>query len=342
MRSARRRTVSILAAATLALAVGCGDDGDDSGGASDAEEIEVGYSNPLGSDIALQSIGYGQEQAIEELGLPWTVNEFDADLSADKQVQDIDSMVTQQLGAVTAWTLNSGAMEPAYARAADAGIPVIGFNSESPSIDTEVKTETDSTCNVAEEQAAFIAERTPGAKVIAIEGPEVPTITFTTECFFDAAEAEGLDIIDSAADTSATEASGRKVAETLLAKNGDQVEAVWTFADQSGVGVSAAIDEAGLDIWTEDEPEGVVVVSRDGASSAMANIERGLLTASWDGNFSEMGAASIQLLEQHYVDGVSLDELPEEVLIEATRYDITNVDEYVDPLEREVPLPLEQ
>lgn len=336
----------LLVLAAVGLAAGCGSDDSGSGAEGDGEsatteKIVVGYSNPSGSDVSLQSIGYGAKEAIEKLELPWTVREVDAKLSADKQVSDIDTLITQQAGGIVSWTLNSGAMEPAYARAKEAGIPVIGLNSESPSISTNIKSETDSTCNVAEDQAKYIAERIPQAKVVMIEGPEIPTVTFTNNCFREGAEAEGLEIIDSAVDTAGTPANGQKVAEALLAKNKAQVQTLWAWSDHSGEGVSAAAQDAGLKTWTEDDPSGVIVISRDGVAAAIDNIKRGILTATWDANFGELGAAAVQLLQQHYVDDVPLDELPKEIVIEATRYDGTNAGDYVSVLERDVPLPIE-
>jgi ribose transport system substrate-binding protein len=305
------------------------------------DERVIGYSNPQGSQVSLQSIAYGAEQAIEQLDVPWTVNEIDAKVSGDKQVSDIDTMIAQQVDGIASWTLNSGAMEPAYARATAAGIPVFGLNSESPSVVTNIKTETDSTCIVGEEQAAFIAERTPNARVLAVFGPEIPSITFTGQCFRDAAAAAGLTIVDEVTDTTMSEASGQAVAEPLLAANRGTFDAVWVFSDQTGVGVSAALMQEGVDIWTETDKSGVVVVSRDGAASAAENVKRGVLSASWDGNFPEIGAAVAQLLHQHYVDGVALEDLPEEVVIPATRYDSTNIDDYEGELERAVDLPLD-
>ena len=215
---------------------------------------------------------------------------------------------------------------------------MIGLNSESPSITVNAKTQTDSTCAVGQEQAQYIAERIPGAKVLAVEGPEFATITYTNKCWREAAEAAGLTIVETVVDTDITEASGQKVTEAALLKVKDEVQAVWVFADQTGLGASAAVRAAGLKIWTEKDPSGVIVISRDGAAAAIENIKQGHLTASWDANMGELGVAAVQLLAAHYVDGVSLDELPEEVVIEATRYDITNADDYVPLLDRDYEL----
>ena len=332
-----RTPIACVLAATALLVTGCASSGSSEQGGA-VEERTIGYSNPLGSEISFQAIGVGAEQAIEKLDLPWKVDEIDAKLSADKQVSDIDTMISQQVGGIASWTLNSGSMEPAYARAKAADIPVIGLNSESPSITVNAKTQTDSTCATGQEQAQYIAERIPGAKVLAVEGPEFATITYTNKCWREAAEAAGLTIVETVVDTDITEASGQKVTEAALLKVKDEVQAVWVFSDQTAVGSSAAIRAAGLKIWTEKDPSGVIVISRNGAASAIDYVKQGYLTAIWDSNMGELGVAAVQLLAAHYVDGVPLDELPKEVVIEATLYDITNADDYVPLLDRDYEL----
>lgn len=337
--------MAVAVGAALAVA-GCGQGGSDEESSASAgdggKKLVIGYSNPMGADQSLKSIGYGMREAIEQLDLPWDVAETDAKLSGDKQVSDIDSLIARKVAGITAWTLNSGGLAAVYQRAQEAKIPVLGYNSEAAAITTNIKSETDSTCVVADEQAKFIAERVPNARLLMIEGPPVPTITFTTECFRKAAKANGLNVIGQGTDAEASESSANKVASTLLTKYKGQVDAVWTFGDHPGAGVSAAVAASGLKIWTEKDPKGVILVSRDGALVAMESIKRGMLTASWDGNFPQLGAAAIQLLQQHLVDGVPLDQLPKTVTIKATRYDSNNVDEYQPVLERKVSLPLEK
>jgi ribose transport system substrate-binding protein len=336
--------LALLASIGALAVVGCGSDDDgggDSAAGGAAERMTIGYSNPNASGVPLQSIAYGQKQAIEKLDLPWTVNEVDAKLSGDKQVADIDTMIVQRVGAVTSWTMNPGAAEQVYRRAQEAGIPVMTFNSESESATTVLKTQTDATCDVSVEQAEYIAERVPNAKVLMVGGPEAPSIIFTTQCFRDAAKEAGLKVIGTVTDTQGNETGGQKVAADGLTRHGSDVQAIWVYSDPPAAGVAAAVQDAGMKVWSEEDPTGVVFVSRDGASTAVADIKAGRMTATWDGNMSQMGAASIQLLKQHYVDGVPLEELPKEVLIEAVRYDQANADEYDDLMTRDVQLPLE-
>lgn len=324
------------------IAAGCGsDDGGDStdGTASaDTEERTIGYSLPVGQEPQLQAIGLGMEGAVEQLGLPWEIDISDAKLSADQQVADLDQFVTQDLGGIASWTLDPGAADAAYQRARDADIPVVGINSESEFFVSRIQTETDwNGCVVSQEQVDYIGERVDNPKILVLGGPPVPSIMKFTECFVDEAEAAGYEIVDRGDDVESTGTSGQKLAQDLLAKNPD-VNVIWAFGDTTAIGASAALRSDDQAIYTDESPKGVLLISRNGAPEAAAAIESGEMTASWDSNQIRSGAAAVQLLARHYVDGVPLDELPEVVDIPATLWDSANVAEYVPPTEREVEL----
>ena len=63
-----------------------------------AAPLTIGYANPLASEEGLRGVGWGEKQAIRRLGLNWKLVEVDSKLSADKQVSDIDSMITRRFG----------------------------------------------------------------------------------------------------------------------------------------------------------------------------------------------------------------------------------------------------
>src|SRR5579872_3491213 len=179
-----------------------------------AVSITIGYSDPNGVAASLRSIGIGAEKAIKALGLKWTVKPFDAQLSATKQVSDLDSMVSLKLGGIMSWTLDPGAADAAYKSAQAAGIPVIGLNSASKYFTTEIAGITDTTCIVAKQQAAYIASLVPHATVIAIGGPPVPSITLTTNCFLAAAKADGLQLLAHQDDPAASPSTNQQIMTT--------------------------------------------------------------------------------------------------------------------------------
>lgn len=356
--SIRRRAGQAVAATTLVamlafLATGCGGGSGSSSETSAAKPttsadpdtppasgpaMTIGYSNPFAAQEGLRSVGYGAQEAIKELGLNWDLKETDAKLSPEKQVSDLESLVAQKVNGIMSWTLEEGAAESAYQRATAAGIPLIGLNSSSPSFDSVIAADTDTTCRVADQQAQYIAKLIPNAELLVIGGPPVPSVTMTTNCFIKAAKAEGLDLIETQNDTAGTPESGQEVASAMLLKH-PEAEAMWVCSDSSGLGASAALKAAGKQVWS-GEDSGFVLVSRDGTAAAAAAVENGELTATWDNSQPLVGAAAIQVLKYHLVEGVPLSELPSRVRIPSKIWDKSTIESYEPPLTREVVLPL--
>ena len=302
--------------------------------------LVIGYSDPLASEEGLRAVGYGARQAIKKLKLPWTVRELDAKLSADKQVSDVDTFVSLGVKGIMSWTLDPGAADAAYKRARNAGIAMIGLNSTSKYFNSVMAADTDTTCRVANQQAAYIAKLVPGAKVLAIGGPPVPSITLSTNCFLKAAKREGLNVLESQNETTGTQAGGQRVAENLLLKHPD-VQALWVFSDGDALGAAAALAASGKQVWSGNN-KGIVLVSRNGVQAAIDAVKAGRMTATWDNNQPLLGAAAVQILKKILVDKVPPSKIPKRVAIPSQRWDLTTIGKYKSPLKRAVPLPLGQ
>jgi ABC-type sugar transport system substrate-binding protein len=337
-RSSRRprfliaTTVALIAAGLTGAVLATG-----ASASQHASPVVIGYSDPLAAEEGLRSVGYGARQAIKALHLNWQLKELDAKLSANQQVSDVDTLVSLKAKGIMSWTLDPGAAEAAYARARKAGIPMIGLNSSSKTFNSEIAAFTDTTCKVSNQQAAYIAQLIPKAKIVTIGGPPVPSITLTTNCFLKAAKKAGLTILESQTDTQSNTAGGQKVMQNMLSKHPD-VQAVWVFSESSGLGAAAALASAGKTIWSGDK-KGVVVVSRNGTSAAASAIKSGNLTATWDNNQPLLGAAAIVVLKMLIVDKVPPAKVPKVVPIPSKRWDSKNISQYKSPLTRAVPLP---
>jgi ribose transport system substrate-binding protein len=336
-----RRTwglVATVALASLALGVVAAAKTSKPAAAAPQATVVIGYSDPLASEEGLRAVGYGARQAIKQLKLPWTLKELDSKLSADKQVSDIDTFVSLKAKGIMSWTLDPGAADAAYKRARDAGIAVIGLNSNSKYFNSVMAANTDTTCLVANAQAAYIAKLVPRAKVLAIGGPPVPSITLTTDCFTKAAKRNGLTILELQKDTTGSQAGGQKIAESMLLKHSD-AQAMWVFSDGDALGASAALAAAGKQVWS-GKKKGVVLVSRNGIQAAIDAIKAGRMTATWDNNQPLLGAAAVQILKRILVDKVPAAKIPKRVAIPSQRWDLGTIGTYKSPLKRAVPLPL--
>ena len=217
------RVSAAAAALTAVLAVAACGGGD--GGGPGGEATKVAYSNPVGAQPGQQDIVFGFERGARELG--WEAASIDANLSPDKQVADIATMVSQGEDGIASWTLDPGAAAGAYGQAQAAGIPVVGVNSEGAGIDATVWWQLNR-CGEGSpiaELADYIADEKPGAKVLAVGGPPVPSIQAYERCFAEHAQADGLEIVGEAHNTRDTaarrRAAGRRPADQAPGRRRD-------------------------------------------------------------------------------------------------------------------------
>ena len=198
-----------------------------------AAKPTIGFANPIASIPSQQSIIIGARAAATRYGFSLKV--ADANLSADKQVSDINTFVAAKVSGVLSWTLNQGAADVAYKSARDDGIPVIGFSSTSKFINTVVQYDSVSTCGPMKDAARYIATRVPGAKVFVLGGPPVQSITQSVKCFQAAAKAAGLEVVAKQDNTANTPAAAQQLITDALTRFPD-LQAAWSFNDTGGLG----------------------------------------------------------------------------------------------------------
>lgn len=327
----RAAAASSAVLALLGTAAACGGDSDSASGNSD---MKVGYISPVGSQPGQQEVSKGLDQGGEELG--WEVTVLDADLSADKQVSHVDTLLTQGVGAIGSWSLDANAVAGAYSKARAQDVPVIGVNSVGEGVSGTVWWEI-STCEDGgphEQTAAWIAERKPGAKVFVFGGPPVEAIENNVVCFSEAAEAAGLTIVGRVDNTSDNSASASTLASDVLTKN-DDIDAFWSYNDSTALGVSAALENAGQTVYSESNPDGVMDFGLNGDPEAIQAIKDGRLTATWDPDTIATGFAIIKAM-QSAMDAPG-DDLPD-MVVESQFFTEENVDDWVEASERDYTL----
>jgi ribose transport system substrate-binding protein len=317
------------AAALLAgLAIGaCGSDGDGSGRGT----TKVAYSDPVGAQPGQQDIVFGFDHGARELR--WKAESIDANLSPDKQVADIATMVTQRQDGIASWTLDPGAAAGAYGQAKAAGIPVVGVNSEGPGIDATVWWEVN-LCGADSPIAGitkYIREAKPGAKVLQIGGPPVPSIQAYERCFAQNARKDGLRIVGKANNTEDTAATAQPLVADLLTKNPD-VDAVWAYNDASALGASAALTSQGKTVYA-GSGDGVIVFGLNGDVDAITAIRQRRLTGTVDPDPVATGWALIKALSG-FVGEDKADNPPKRLVVRSRMWTSRNIGDYQSPRER--------
>ena len=313
--------------AALAIAA-CGSDDEK---ASSGDSIKVAYSNPVGAQPGQQDIVFGFKGGAGELG--WTAESIDANLSPDKQVADIATMVAQGEDGIASWTLDPGAAAGAYSQARAEDIPVVGVNSEGTGIDATVWWEIN-LCGAHSpiaELTKYISEEKPRAKVLEIGGPPVPSIQAYERCFAENARKHGLTIVGTAHNTNDTAATAQPIVADLMTKNPD-VDAIWAYNDASALGASAALTSDGEEVY-DGSGDGVIVFGQNGDVDAITAIREHRLTGTLDPDPVATGWALIKALSG-FVGKDKVDNPPKELVVESARWTLDNIDDYKPPRER--------
>jgi ribose transport system substrate-binding protein len=312
-----------------ALVIGACGEGDDQG--SGSHSATVAYSNPVGAQPGQQDIVFGFKAGAEELG--WTAESIDANLSPDKQVADIATMVTQGVDGIASWTLDPGAAAGAYGQAKAAGIPVVGVNSEGSGIVATVWWE-NNLCGPGSpiaDIAQYIADERPGAEVLEVGGPPVPSIQAYEKCFAENAKKLGLTIAGEAHNTKDTAATAQPLVADLLTKTPD-VDAIWAYNDASALGASAALTSNGDEVY-DGSNDGVIVFGQNGDADAITAIREHRLTGTVDPDNVATGWALIKALSG-FVGDATGDQPPKELVVKSKTWTFENIGDYKSPRDR--------
>ena len=318
-RSNRLRGAAATAVISAILAVG----------SAHAEDM-VGYVSPVAVQPSEQQITMGIEYAVGEVG--WDARILDANLSPDRQISHVDTLITLGAKAIAAWSLDPNAVAGAYTRAQQQGIPVIGLNSLGEGLSNTVWWEID-TCEpggVYNEHAAWIAERKPGARVIVFGGPPVEALINNVNCFMAAANAAGLEIVNQTDNTRDNTATAATLAADVITKYPD-VDAVWAYNDSTALGASAALAAAGKTVYSSKNPDGVMVFGINANTEAIEAIKAGLMTGTWDPNNVATGIALVLAMKSALADP---DKQQEPLTVTSVFYTEDNVDDWVNPSNR--------
>lgn len=290
----------------------------------------VGYISPIAAQPGQQMINQAIEAAAKEKG--WTYRVLDANLSADRQVSHVDTLLTLGVKAIGSWSLDANAVAGAYSRANAQNVPVIGLNSTGEGVTNIVWWETNicKSGGAYDQQAAWIAARKPGAKVIVFGGPPVESIINNVKCFTAAAKAAGLDVIDQIDNTKDSTANAATLAADELIKFPD-VQVFWAYNDSSALGISAASIAAGKTIYDGKNEDGVMVFGINGDLDAISAVKEGRLTGTWDPDSYATGLAVATAMDRAMADPSAKQE---EIVVAAKLFTYENIDSWKDGPER--------
>lgn len=301
-----------------------------SAAAVQAQDTMVGYVSPVASQPGQAMANDIMEKMATELG--WDYRMLDANLSPDRQVSHVDTLVTLGADVIASWSLDPNAVAAAYTRANAAGVPVVGVNSEGPGVTMTVWWETNLCVpgGTYDMQAAWIKERRPNAKVVVMGGPPVPSIQQNTKCFEEAAKAAGFEVLAQVDNTRDSTANAATMTADLLVRYPD-ADVFWAYNDSSALGISASVLAGGKGVYSGEGSDGVMIFGMNGDDEAIAAIREGRITGSWDPDVYGMAGAII-LGMKPLIDAPG--EEPEDLIVKAQLLTSENIADYVPTMER--------
>ena len=211
----------------------------------------------------------------------------DAERSALKQVEQVESFIAQNVDAIIMNPCEVEASSPAVAKALAANIPIINVNSETSAKPSAFVGSDD--VESARIAMKFIAEKLNGkGNVLMMHGymGQAAQIKREQGAREILKQYPGLKLL--AHQTGAWDrAKGMSLMENWIQSYGSQINAVFAQNDEMGLGAAKALADAGL-------KDKVIVVSIDAIPDGLQAVKKGTLDATVFQNAEQQGAKAIE------------------------------------------------
>jgi len=263
--SRRRKTVAGLAVIAVLGLTACtsNESSEDTtnpnltGGSSEAEQgsndeagdqIVIGFSAPAADHGWMASITDSTETVAEQYDdVDLRLAEGTNDVNA--QIQQVETFINEGVDAIVLLPFDGAAMTPVALQAMEAGIPVVNVDREFDDPNAARVTVLGDNYGMGVSAGEYVCSQAgddSDAVVAEIQGiASLPLTQDRSQGFEDALGECGLDV-DNQVEAAFTPESGSEAASNLL-QAAPQIDYLWNHDDDQGVGVLAAIEEAGRD-----------------------------------------------------------------------------------------------
>ena len=245
------------------------------------------------------------------------------------QISQVETFINDGVDAIVLLPFDGAAMTPVALQAMEAGIPVINVDREFDDPNAARVTVLGDNYGMGVSAGTYICEQAGGDEdVVVAEIAGIDALPLTqdrSQGFEDALSECGLDV-DARQAAEFTVESGEEVASQIL-QSESQIDFLWNHDDDQGIGVLAAIENAGRDEF--------VMVGGAGSANAMREIQddSGVLKATVIYP-STQGADGVKLarllVQQKGVADLVEVEVPRMVQLYAPVVTADNVDDYID------------
>lgn len=292
---------------------GCGPSGN-----SDGEKV-IGVSMLSLQSEFVVNVKDAMEEAAKEQGVRLIVN--DAQREAVRQIQQIESFISQGVDAIILNPCEMEASSPAVRKAQEAGIPIINVNSETAAApDGFVGSRDEESAEIALE---YIAQQLGGkGNIVVMHGYMGQAAQLKRAAATKTVMAKYPDITILAEQTAEWDrAKAMSLMENWIQSYRNQIHAVFAQNDEMGMGALQALEQANL----KDQ---VVVVSIDAIADALQAVKNGRLDATVYQNAKAQGEQAVQMALDFIYQKDSVEE--KSVFIPFQLVTQENVEEFLD------------
>jgi ribose transport system substrate-binding protein len=329
--------VSVLALAACTSNDPDTDDNDDTGGGTSQAEagsndeagdtVVIGFSAPAADHGWMGSITESAErEAAKYDDVELRVAEGTNDVAV--QISQVETFINDGVDAIVLLPFDGAAMTPIALEAMEAGIPVINVDREFDDPNAARVTVLGDNYGMGVSAGQYVCENAENEDAIVAEIAGIDSLPLTQDRsrgFEDALAECGLDV-DNRVAAEFTVESGEEQAASLL-QAAPKIDFLWNHDDDQGVGVLAAIENAGRDEFT--------MIGGAGSKNAMEAIQSGDSVLKATVIYPSTQAADGIKLARLLVQGKSMSDLvevevPRTVQLYAPVVTADNVDQYID------------
>jgi ribose transport system substrate-binding protein len=298
-------------------------DNDESG-----DTVSIAFSAPAADHGWIAGITESARAEAEKYDdIDFQVAEGTNDVST--QISQVETFINEGVDAIVLLPFDGAALTPVALQAMEAGITVINVDREFDDPAASRATILGDNYGMGVSAGAYICSRLedkPDAVVAEIAGIDsLPLTQDRSQGFADALAECGLEVSNRVAAEFTVE-SGEEVTANLL-QAAPQIDAIWNHDDDQGVGVLAAIENAGRDEF--------FMVGGAGSANAMREIESGESVLEATVIYPHTQAADGIKLARLVAQGKNMSDLtsqgvPRRIVLDAPVVTKDNVDQFID------------
>jgi ribose transport system substrate-binding protein len=292
------------------------------------DKVVIGFSAPAADHGWMGSITESaQKEAAKYDDVELRVADGTNDVSV--QISQVETFINDKVDAIVLLPFDGAAMTPVALKAMEAGIPVINVDREFDDPNAARVTVLGDNYGMGVSAGSYVCEQADGNKdAIVAEIAGIDSLPLTQERsqgFEDALGECGLDV-DNRVAADFTVEGGSDAAEQLL-QAAPKIDFLWNHDDDQGVGVLAAIENAGRDEFT--------MIGGAGSKNAMEAIQSGDSVLKATVIYPSTQAADGVKLARLLVQDKSMSDLvevevPRTVQLYAPVVTADNVDQFID------------